>query len=123
MIVDGARARRRPSASSSPGSPSGWSRADSSRRTATYRPLNAFAIGLLVLAISSMTHANEFLAAFAAGITVATVGPEVRRAFHHFGELVAELLKLAALLVFGALISTEVPRRDPRRPATSSRCS
>ena len=44
---------------------------------------------------------------------MATVGPEVRRAFHHFGELVAELLKLAALLVFGASISTrflaEVP--------------
>jgi len=72
---------------------------------ATYRPLNAFAIGLLVLSISSMTHANEFLAAFAAGITVATVGPEVREAFHRFGELVAEILKLAALLVFGALIS------------------
>ncbi|MGE5756653.1 MAG: cation:proton antiporter, partial [Planctomycetaceae bacterium] len=70
-----------------------------------YRPLNAFAIGLLVLTISSMAHANEFLAAFAAGITVATVGPEVRAAFHRFGELVAELLKLAALLVFGSLIS------------------
>ena len=79
----------------------------------TYQPLNAFAIGMLVFAISSLTHANAFLAAFAAGITVATVGPEVRRAFHHFGELVAELLKLAALLVFGASISTrflaEVP--------------
>ena len=71
----------------------------------TYAPLNAFAIGLLVLALSSITHANEFLAAFAAGITVATVGPEVREAFHRFGELVAELLKLAALLVFGALMS------------------
>ena len=44
----------------------------------TYRPLNAFAIGLLVLTISSLAHGNEFLAAFAAGITVATVGPEVR---------------------------------------------
>ncbi len=71
----------------------------------TYRPLNAFAIGLLVLSLSSITHANEFLAAFAAGITVATVGPEVRTAFHEFGELLSELLKLAALLVFGALIS------------------
>ena len=71
----------------------------------TYAPLNAFAIGLLVLALSSMTHANEFLAAFAAGITVATAGPEVREAFHPFGELVAELLKLAALLVFGASMS------------------
>ena len=58
-----------------------------------------------MLALSSITHANEFLAAFAAGITVAMVGPEVREAFHRFGELVAELLILAALLVFGALMS------------------
>ena len=88
----------------------------------TYQPLNAFAIGLLVLTISSMAHANEFLAAFAAGITVATVGPEVREAFHRFGELVAELLKLAALLVFGALISPRFLGEIPRQ-ATCSRCS
>jgi NhaP-type Na+/H+ or K+/H+ antiporter len=70
-----------------------------------YEPLNAVAIGLLVLALATVTHGNLFLAAFAAGVTVATVGPAQREAFEHFGELVAELLKLAALLVFGALIS------------------
>lgn len=70
-----------------------------------YEPLNAVAIGLLVLAVSDAMHANLFLAAFAAGITVATFGPRQREAFEHFGELIAELLKLAALLVFGALIS------------------
>ena len=73
----------------------------------SYKPLHAFAIGLLVLSISSLVHANEFLAAFAAGITVATAGPEIRESFHRFGELVAELLKLAALLVFGSLISPQ----------------
>ncbi len=73
----------------------------------TYQPLNAFAIGLLVLTMCQIVHANEYLAAFAAGITVATVGPEVRKSFHEFGELVAELLKLAALLVFGALMSPQ----------------
>ena len=72
---------------------------------ASYEPLNAFAIGLLVLSLASITHGNEMLAAFAAGITVASIAPEVRETFHRFGELVAELLKLAALLVFGALIS------------------
>jgi NhaP-type Na+/H+ or K+/H+ antiporter len=72
-----------------------------------YEPLNGVAIGLLVLAIAQSTHANLFLAAFAAGITVATFGPRQRAAFEHVGELVAELLKLAALLVFGALISLE----------------
>jgi NhaP-type Na+/H+ or K+/H+ antiporter len=70
-----------------------------------YEPLNAVAIGLLVLALASVTHGNLFLAAFAAGITVATFGPRQREAFEHFGELIAELFKLAALLVFGALIS------------------
>ncbi|GAA4607564.1 NhaP-type Na+/H+ or K+/H+ antiporter [Actinoplanes octamycinicus] len=70
-----------------------------------YEPLNGLAIGLLVLAVGNVTHANLFLAAFAAGITVATFGPRQRAAFGHFGENIAELLKLAALLVFGALIS------------------
>jgi len=72
-----------------------------------YQPLNAVAIGLLVLALGKVTHGNLFLAAFAAGVTVATFGPRQREAFEQFGELAAELLKLAALLVFGALISVE----------------
>lgn len=74
---------------------------------ATYAPLNAFSIGLVVLTVSSLTHANEFLAAFAAGITIAAVGPKLRAAFEKFGELIAELLKLAALLVFGAMMSPQ----------------
>lgn len=73
--------------------------------TTFYEPLNAFAIGLVVLAIALLTHANVFLAAFSAGITIATMSPELRASFHQFGDLVAELLKLGALLVFGALIS------------------
>jgi NhaP-type Na+/H+ or K+/H+ antiporter len=72
-----------------------------------YEPLNGLAIGLLVLATAQVTHANLFLAAFAAGITVATFGPRQRAAFEHFGEHIAELFKLAALLVFGALISPQ----------------
>lgn len=70
-----------------------------------YEPLNAVAIGLLVLALGQATHANLFLAAFAAGITVATFGARQKESFEEFGELVAEILKLAALLVFGALIT------------------
>jgi NhaP-type Na+/H+ or K+/H+ antiporter len=72
-----------------------------------YEPLNGLAIGLLVLAVAQATHANLFLAAFAAGITVSTFGPRQRAAFEHFGENIAELFKLAALLVFGALISVD----------------
>ncbi|MFI7228361.1 cation:proton antiporter [Nonomuraea angiospora] len=70
-----------------------------------YEPLNALAIGLLVLAVGKATHGNLFLAAFFAGITVATIGQRQRESFEHFGELIAEVFKLAALLVFGALIT------------------
>ncbi|MEO3876787.1 cation:proton antiporter [Nonomuraea sp. B12E4] len=70
-----------------------------------YEPLNALAIGLLVLAVGKATHGNLFLAAFSAGITVATFGQRQRESFEHFGELIAEMFKLAALLVFGALIT------------------
>lgn len=78
------------------------------------QPLLAVSIGLLVLAICEASHANLFLGAFAAGITVATIGPGLRHEFEHFGELVTELLKLAAIMVFGALITpaflfTEIP--------------
>ncbi|WP_106403169.1 cation:proton antiporter [Actinocorallia populi] len=73
-----------------------------------YEPLNAMAIGLLVLALGKATHGNLFLAAFAAGITVATFGERQRESFEHFGELVAELFKLAALLLFGALITPQL---------------
>jgi NhaP-type Na+/H+ or K+/H+ antiporter len=68
-------------------------------------PLLAFAVGLVLFAGSALTHANLFLAAFAGGAALATLSPELRQAFHEFGETLAELLKLAALLVFGALMS------------------
>lgn len=72
-----------------------------------YEAINAVAVALLVFALAQATRGNLFLAAFAAGITVATIGDKEKAAFHEFGELVAELLKLAALLVFGALISPQ----------------
>lgn len=73
--------------------------------TSTYESLTSVAVGLIVLSLAELSHANLFLAAFAAGITVATLAPELRDSFHEFGELVTELLKLVAILVFGALIS------------------
>lgn len=68
-------------------------------------PLLALAIGLLILSLSKATGANEYLAAFSGGVTVATAIPGFKRDFSRFGELVAESLKLAALLAFGGLIS------------------
>jgi sodium/hydrogen antiporter len=70
-----------------------------------FHPLNAFALGLLVLATCYLSGANLFLAAFGAGISVATFGPSFTESFRQFGELVTELIKLAALMLFGALIA------------------
>jgi NhaP-type Na+/H+ or K+/H+ antiporter len=70
-----------------------------------YRPLTPVALALLVFAVATIEHVNLFLAAFAAGVTIETVSPETVQAFHELGESVTELLKLAALLLFGALIS------------------
>ena len=72
-----------------------------------YQPLLGFGIGLLVYASVQALGGNLFLAAFAAGVTIATVGPQVRSTFSEFGESVAELLKLLALLLFGVLISPD----------------
>ena len=77
-----------------------WLAADPGKRS-----LLVVAVGLLVFALCQTLHANLFLAAFAAGITLVSVAPQLSEAFHDLGELAAELLKLAALLVFGASIS------------------
>ncbi len=78
-----------------------------------YEPLFSVAVGLLVLSLGMITHANLYLAAFSAGVTLATIRPDLRDEFHHFGELVTELLKLAALLVFGALMSPKFLAATP----------
>ncbi|MFD2024483.1 cation:proton antiporter [Promicromonospora aerolata] len=75
------------------------------KATENLQPLVAVSVGLLVLAICLVTHANLYLGAFTAGITLASAGPELKNEFERFGELVTELLKLAAILVFGALIT------------------
>lgn len=70
-----------------------------------YKPLYAFAIALIVLALAHLLHANLFFTAFAAGVTIATTCPPVRDAFQPFGTTINELLKLTVLLVLGALLS------------------
>lgn len=62
-------------------------------------------IGLVVMTSAALAGLNEYLAVYAAGVTIATVQPELRGEFESFGENLTELLKLAALLAFGALMS------------------
>ncbi|MGA8986512.1 cation:proton antiporter [Aeromicrobium sp.] len=68
------------------------------------RPLGPIAIAVLLYGVCDVLHANQFLAAFAAGATIATLRPEVSESFRHTGELVSELAKGGALLAFAALL-------------------
>ena len=70
-----------------------------------YQALFGFSVGLLVLATAEAIQANIYLAAFTAGITLASVRPRTRPEFYGFGEPLAELLKLAALFAFAVLIT------------------
>ncbi|AUX33076.1 MULTISPECIES: cation:proton antiporter [Sorangium] len=73
-----------------------------------YKPLGVVAIAMLLLSISSLTHANEFLAAFAGGVTLVSVAPRAREVFQEVGEAAGEIFKLAALFLFGALVSHDL---------------
>jgi sodium/hydrogen antiporter len=75
-----------------------------------FERLHAFAIGLMIFAAARALSANEFLAAFSGGITVVSLNKKVHEAFEGFGEVVTELLKLAALLIFGVRVSAIVLR-------------
>jgi NhaP-type Na+/H+ or K+/H+ antiporter len=70
-----------------------------------FQPLSPVALAVILYAVCHLTGANPYLAAFAAGSTVATFAPEARDAFEEFGDLLAELAKFAAVLVFGALLT------------------
>ncbi|MCX2951411.1 cation:proton antiporter [Lentzea sp. NEAU-D7] len=69
--------------------------------------LGPLAIAIMLYAACHLTHANPYLAAFAAGSTIATLDRVAAEHFEHFGDLLSEITKFAALLVFGALITPE----------------
>ncbi|GEJ59098.1 cation:proton antiporter domain-containing protein [Anaeromyxobacter diazotrophicus] len=78
-----------------------------------YEPLSAVAAGLLAYAAAAALHANAFLGVFAAGVVVATTAPRIARAFARVGEVAAELAKLAAIFVFGAVLSPRLLAEIP----------
>ncbi len=69
--------------------------------------LGPLAIAVVLYGCCHLTHANPYLAAFAAGSTLATLDGVVAEHFEPFGELLSEITKFAALLVFGALITPD----------------
>ena len=69
------------------------------------QPLGPVAIAVVVYASCHLTLANPYLAAFAAGSTLATLDHVAAERFEPFGDLLAEITKFAAVLFFGALIT------------------
>ncbi len=72
------------------------------------RPLGPIAVAVLLYAACDLLHANQFLAAFVAGATIATLRPAVSESFRHTGELISELAKGAALLAFAGLLRVDL---------------
>ncbi|MEV6643509.1 cation:proton antiporter [Amycolatopsis sp. NPDC051371] len=69
--------------------------------------LGPLAIAVMLYAACHLTHANPYLAAFAAGSTLATMDKMAAEHFEPLGDLLSEITKFAALLVFGALVTPE----------------
>ncbi|CCQ16419.1 Ion antiporter, NhaP [Rhodococcus sp. AW25M09] len=63
------------------------------------------AIAILLFVLTDAIGANPYIAAFTAGITLASVSPHASESFAPVGELTSELAKNAALLAFGALVT------------------
>jgi sodium/hydrogen antiporter len=83
--------------------------------TRTYEPLHALSIGVIVIGAARTLNVNEYLAAFSAGMTLASISPRVREEFDALGEQLSEILKLAAVLIFAVTIGdtlAELPWRD-----------
>ncbi|AXE24058.1 sodium:proton antiporter [Streptomyces globosus] len=72
------------------------------------QPLLPLATGIILYGLCHLTHANPYLAAFAAGAVFTAVSPEAKAAFEPLGEALAELAKFAGLLVFGALLTPQL---------------
>jgi len=75
--------------------------------TPRLQPLGPLAVATIVYAGSHLTHVNPYLAAFAAGSTLASMDHVAAHSFEPFGDLLSECTKFAALLVFGALIAPD----------------
>ncbi|WP_280276034.1 cation:proton antiporter [Nocardia wallacei] len=69
--------------------------------------LGPLAIAVSLYGVCHVTAANPYLAAFAAGSTLATMDRVAAEVFEPVGDLLSEVTKFAALLVFGALITPD----------------
>jgi NhaP-type Na+/H+ or K+/H+ antiporter len=72
------------------------------------QPLGPLSVALVLWGLCDLLTANQFIAAFAAGATVATVRPSASESFRPTGELLSELVKGAALLAFATLLDPAI---------------
>lgn len=54
--------------------------------------------------MASLLQVSDFLAAFAAGVTVTTLDEETRSEFVPLGELIIPLLKVGTIFLFGVVV-------------------
>lgn len=73
--------------------------------TSRAQAVGPLAVAILLYVLADTIGANPYIAAFTAGITLASVNPKASEAFAPVGELSSELAKNAALLAFGALVT------------------
>jgi NhaP-type Na+/H+ or K+/H+ antiporter len=70
-----------------------------------YQPLAGVAIAGVVFGLARITGANEFLAAFAAGVGLGSLRPDLAKELRQVGAPLAEATKLATLFVFGSSLT------------------
>lgn len=80
------------------------------------RPLGPIAVAVLLYAACDLLNANQFLAAFVVGATLATLRSAVSESFQHAGELISELAKARRH-------PADPPPADPRRPRHLARAA
>lgn len=73
-----------------------------------HRPLGHIAVAVVLFALCQLTGANAFVAAFAAGSTIASLDSTATAAFRRTGERVSEMLLGAALLAFASLLDAHL---------------
>jgi NhaP-type Na+/H+ or K+/H+ antiporter len=74
----------------------------------SYRPLVGIGLAFTLFGTCKVAGLNEFLAAFAGGMTFNLLQSEHAGAFLRFGEPLAESAKLMAVLAFGAALSLDI---------------
>ena len=67
-----------------------------------YESLYVLAVAFIAYASAELVHASGFMAAFAAGLIIASLDVELCDCFRDYGEATAEMLLLFAFVAFGA---------------------